>query len=50
MRKCDHQAVAEGYLIKCVKQSGYPHPIPEIIATFPGDVVAPECNSMTYVS
>lgn len=50
MRKCDHQATALGYLVKCAKKAGYPHPVPEIITTYPGDYVAPKCNSQTYDS
>ncbi|NGM87851.1 ABC transporter substrate-binding protein [Parapusillimonas sp. SGNA-6] len=48
MRKCDHQAVADGYLIKCVKDSAYPYPVPQVIKTYPGDFVTPKCNSQTY--
>jgi branched-chain amino acid transport system substrate-binding protein len=48
MRKCDHQAVSDGYLIRCVKQDGYPYPVPKVLTTYPGDFVAPPCNSMTY--
>ena len=48
LRKCDHQAVAEGYLIKCTKQEGYPYPVPKVVARYPGDFVVPTCNSMTY--
>lgn len=48
MRKCDHQAVSDGYLIQCVKAEGYKFPIPKVLATYPGDFVAPPCRSMTY--
>jgi branched-chain amino acid transport system substrate-binding protein len=48
MRKCDHQTVSDGYLIRCVKQDGYPYPVPKVLTTYPGDFVAPPCNSMTY--
>lgn len=50
MRKCDHQAVSDGYLIKCVKDSAYPYPVPQVIKTYPGDFVTPKCNSQTYDS
>ncbi|HZT87495.1 MAG TPA: ABC transporter substrate-binding protein [Stellaceae bacterium] len=48
MRKCDHQAVQDGIVVKLGKAEGYPFPVPEIIATFPGDKIAPPCNKMTY--
>ena len=50
MRKCDHQAVSEGFLVKCVQDAGYPYPVPKAIKTYSPDFVAPKCNSMTYDS
>ena len=37
MRACDHQAVQGGFMVKVVKQEGFKTPVPEIIATYPGD-------------
>jgi branched-chain amino acid transport system substrate-binding protein len=48
IRKCDHQGVQQGFVVKAVKKEGFDHPIPEVIATFPGDRVTPPCNKMTY--
>ena len=48
IRKCDHQGVQAGFVVKAVKKEGFDHPIPEVIATFPGDRVTPPCNKMTY--
>jgi branched-chain amino acid transport system substrate-binding protein len=48
MRKCDHQGVQAGFVIKAVKKDGFDHPIPEVIATLPADRVTPPCNKMTY--
>ena len=48
MRKCDHQAVQHGFMVKVVKRDGFPHPIPEVIATYDGDKTAPPCHKMTY--
>ena len=48
IRKCDHQGVQSGFVVKAVKKEGFDHPIPEVIATFPGDRVTPPCNKMTY--
>ena len=48
MRECDHQAVQSGFMVKVVKREGYPHPIPEVIATFPGERTTPGCRKMTY--
>jgi branched-chain amino acid transport system substrate-binding protein len=48
MRKCDHQGVQSGFVVKAVKREGYAHPVPEVIATYPGDRTTPPCNKMTY--
>jgi len=48
MRKCDHQAVQQGFMVKVVERTGFPHPVPEVIATFPGEKTTPPCNKMTY--
>jgi branched-chain amino acid transport system substrate-binding protein len=47
IRACDHQAVQQGYIVKVVKQED-PMPVPQVIATYPGDRTAPACNKMTY--
>jgi branched-chain amino acid transport system substrate-binding protein len=43
MRKCDHQAVQPGFAVEAVKDPRYPHLIPKILATYPGDKVTPKC-------
>jgi branched-chain amino acid transport system substrate-binding protein len=43
MRKCDHQAVKASWMVEAVKDSRYPHLIPKILATYPGDRVTPKC-------
>jgi branched-chain amino acid transport system substrate-binding protein len=48
IRKCDHQGVQGGTVVKLVKADGFSSPVPEIIATFPGDKTVPACNKMTY--
>jgi branched-chain amino acid transport system substrate-binding protein len=50
MRACDHQAVQGGYIVKVVQQAGFTTPVPEIIATFPGDQITPACRQMTFNS
>ena len=50
MRACDHQAVQGGYMVKVVKQDGRKTPVPELIATYPGDEVTPACRQMTFES
>jgi branched-chain amino acid transport system substrate-binding protein len=47
IRACDHQAVQDGYIVKVVKQED-PMPVPQVIATYPGDRTTPACNKMTY--
>ncbi len=44
MRECDHQAVQGGFMVKVVKKEGFDDPVPEIIATYPGDKTTPACN------
>jgi branched-chain amino acid transport system substrate-binding protein len=46
IRKCDHQAVQQGFMVKVVKKGE--ELIPEVIATYPGDRTTPPCNKMTY--
>lgn len=48
MRKCDHQAVQGGFMVKAVKKEGVAHPVPEIIASYPGDKTTPACNKETF--
>ena len=48
MRKCDHQAVQGGFVIKASKREGFSHPVPEVIATYPGDKITPPCNKQVY--
>lgn len=43
MRKCDHQAVKASWIVEAVKDAKYPHLVPKIIATFPGERVTPKC-------
>jgi len=47
-RECDHQAVQQGFMVKVVKKDGYNTPIPEVIATFPGERTTPGCKKTTY--
>ena len=37
IRKCDHQGVQQGFMVEVVKKPGFDTPVPEVIATFPGD-------------
>ena len=48
LRKCDHQGAQQGFVVKVVNKSGYPHAVPDILQTFPADRVTPPCNKMTY--
>jgi len=48
IRKCDHQGVQGGTVVKLVKAEGFSSPVPEIIATFLGDKTVPACNKMTF--
>jgi hypothetical protein len=50
IRACDHQAVQGGYIVKVGKVEGSKTPVPQIIATFPGDEVTPACRQMTFDS
>lgn len=48
MRQCDHQAVQPGFVVEAVKDPKYPHAIPKILATYPGDKVTPKCRSEEF--
>lgn len=48
IRKCDHQGVQQGFMVEVVKKAGFDTPIPQVIATFPGESTTPSCNTMTY--
>jgi ABC-type branched-subunit amino acid transport system substrate-binding protein len=48
MRKCDHQGVQQGFMVEVVKKAGFDMPIPQVIATFPGESTTPKCNTMTF--
>ena len=48
MRKCDHQGVQQGFMVEVVKKPGFDTPIPQVIATFPGESTTPKCNTMTF--
>jgi branched-chain amino acid transport system substrate-binding protein len=48
MRACDHQAVQQGFMVKVVKREDYPTPVPDVIATYPGERTTPPCNKQTY--
>jgi hypothetical protein len=48
MRKCDHQAVQNGFMVRAVKREDFSHSVPEIIATYPGEETTPPCNKETF--
>jgi branched-chain amino acid transport system substrate-binding protein len=48
MRACDHQAVQQGFMVKVVKKAGSDTPIPEVIATYPGQLTTPGCKKSSY--
>jgi branched-chain amino acid transport system substrate-binding protein len=48
MRACDHQGEQQGFIVKVAKREGMERPIPEVIATYPGNRVTPPCGKMSY--
>jgi len=48
MRKCDHQAVQPGFVVEAAKDPKYPHLIPKILATYPGERVTPKCRTEDF--
>src|SRR5262249_23748224 len=48
IRKGDPQAVQLGFAVEAVKDPKYPHPIPKILATYPGEKVTPKCRSEDF--
>jgi hypothetical protein len=35
-------------VVKAVKRQGFPYPVPEVIKTYPADVVTPPCRKSSY--
>jgi branched-chain amino acid transport system substrate-binding protein len=48
MRKCDHQAVQPGFAVEAVKDPKYPHLVPKVLATYPGEKVTPKCRTEEF--
>jgi branched-chain amino acid transport system substrate-binding protein len=48
MRECDHQGAQQGFVVKAVKRQGFSYPVPEVIKTYPADVVTPPCRKSSY--
>jgi len=48
MRKCDHQAVQPGFAVQAVKDPKYPHLVPKVLATYPGEKVTPKCRTEEF--
>lgn len=48
MRKCDHQAVQPGFAVEAVKDPKYPHLVPKVLATYPGEKVTPRCRTEEF--
>ena len=48
MRKCDHQATQPGFAVEAVKDPKYPHLVPKVLATYPGDKVTPRCRTEEF--
>jgi branched-chain amino acid transport system substrate-binding protein len=48
MRECDHQGLQQGFVVKAVKRPGLAYPVPEVIKTYPADIVTPPCRKSSY--
>jgi branched-chain amino acid transport system substrate-binding protein len=48
MRECDHQASQQGFVVKAAKRQGFAHPVPEVVRTYPPDLVTPPCRKSSY--
>jgi branched-chain amino acid transport system substrate-binding protein len=48
MRECDHQGAQPGIVVRAVRRAGYAHPIPDVIKTYPADLVTPPCRKSSY--
>jgi branched-chain amino acid transport system substrate-binding protein len=44
MRACDHQAMLRGFVVKAVKEPGYPHLITKILKIYPAEQIVPGCR------
>jgi len=40
--------VQNGFMVRAVKHEDFSHPVPEIIATYPGEETTPPCNKETF--
>ena len=48
MRKCDHQGVQQGFVVKVVKKQGFDIAGAGSDRHVPGERMTPTCNTMTY--
>jgi branched-chain amino acid transport system substrate-binding protein len=48
MRKCDHQGENQGFVVKVAHNEKFAEPIPEIVKTYPREMVTPDCRSSSY--
>jgi branched-chain amino acid transport system substrate-binding protein len=48
IRACDGQAEQQGFVVRVARRDGFPHPVPEVIRTYPAAEVTPACRSATF--
>ena len=48
MRECDHQGTQVGLVVRATKRQGFAYSVPEVIKTYPADVVTPPCRKSSY--
>lgn len=48
IRACDGQAEQQGFVVRVARRDGFPHPAPEVIATFPAAEVTPACRASNF--
>ena len=50
MRKCDHQAENQGFVVKVAQDRNFPEPVGEIVKIYPREQITPDCRKATYSS
>ncbi len=50
MRKCDHQGMNQGFVVRVVDSEAFGEPVPEIIKLYPREDVTPDCRSTSFAN
>lgn len=48
VRACDGQAEQQGFVVRVGRREGFPHPVPEVIASYSAAETTPACRRSTF--